>query len=138
MDVWPDVCPEPRNYLITLFLSYISGNPTPGSRDLVANSVWIWPPACTQFSFKGCPFNSTQLAYGPFQLMHVMWQPCYPSRVRMATRRETTSAMVCKQPCLVCDSAGTILVSCPDPTHKGRGSGYTSPISWASGSAEAL
>ena len=27
---------------------------------------------------------------------------------------------------------------CPDPTHKGRGSGYTSPISWASGSAEAL
>ena len=30
------------------------------------------------------------------------------------------------------------LVSCPDPTHKGRGSGYTSPISWASRSAEAL
>jgi len=24
------------------------------------------------------------------------------------------------------------------PTHKGRGSGYASPISWASGSAEAL
>jgi len=32
----------------------------------------------------------------------------------------------------------TKIVSCPDPTHKGRGSGYTSLISWASGSAEAL
>jgi len=31
-----------------------------------------------------------------------------------------------------------LLVLCPDPTHKGRGSGYTSPISWASASAEAL
>jgi len=31
-----------------------------------------------------------------------------------------------------------IIVWCPDPTHKGRGSGYTSLISWASGSAEAL
>jgi len=31
-----------------------------------------------------------------------------------------------------------IIVSCPDPTHKGRRSGYTSLISWASGSAEAL
>jgi len=30
------------------------------------------------------------------------------------------------------------IVSCPDPTHKGRGSGYTSPISWASGRTEAL
>ena len=31
-----------------------------------------------------------------------------------------------------------MLVSCPDPTHEGRGSGYTSPISWASGIAKAL
>ena len=31
-----------------------------------------------------------------------------------------------------------VVVSCPDPTHEGRGSGYTRPISWASGSAEAL
>jgi len=31
-----------------------------------------------------------------------------------------------------------MIASCPDPTHKGRWSGYTSPISWASGSAEAL
>jgi len=23
-----------------------------------------------------------------------------------------------------------MLISCPDPTHEGRGSGYTSPISW--------
>jgi len=30
------------------------------------------------------------------------------------------------------------LVPYPHPTHEGRGSGYTSPISWASGSAEAL
>ena len=30
------------------------------------------------------------------------------------------------------------IVSCPDPTHEGRASGYTSLISWASGSAEAL
>jgi len=29
------------------------------------------------------------------------------------------------------------IVSCTDHTHEGRGSGYTSPVSWASGSAEA-
>ena len=50
----------------------------------------------------------------------------------------------CVDVCLCCVGASVytvcvcVLVSCPDPTHKGRGSGYTSPISWASGSAEAL
>ena len=36
------------------------------------------------------------------------------------------------------EQSGRELVSCPDPTHEGRGSGYASPISWTSGSAEAL
>jgi len=31
-----------------------------------------------------------------------------------------------------------LVVSCTDPTHKVRGSGYTSLISWASRSTEAL
>ena len=50
----------------------------------------------------------------------------------------------CVDVCLCCVGASVytvcvcVLVSCPDPTHKGRGSGYTNPISWASGSAEAL
>jgi len=51
------------------------GNRTPGSRpysDLVDDwADCLHPPAHTRVLFNGCLCNSTRLAYGLFQLMHI-------------------------------------------------------------------
>ena len=64
-------------------------------------------------------------------------QQCYEEMQKQAAE---ACAAVAAQTAAVRGSGipGQNVVSCPDPTHKRRGSGYTSPISWASGSAEAL
>jgi len=47
----------------------------------------LQPPAQTQVLFKCCPYNSMQLAYGSFQLMHVTWWPCCSSQASNSSQK---------------------------------------------------